>query len=163
MSEVLGALFKYALQALGIAAVVIVLYAALSTNKAQNTISQTTQLQANIQSLYAGSGNFSSLTNEVAVMAKLSPSDMVKNNALTNAWNGTPTVGHDATTGGFFISQPALPNDACAKVATGISSYLSVQINGGTSYGPTTPLAEGTAALECSDDSNTVRFVFGRA
>ena len=163
MSEILGALFKYALQALGIAAVVIVLYAALSTNKAQNTISQTTQLQANIQSLYSGTGNFTSLATDVVVTAKLAPSDMVQNDALINAWNGRVTVGADAASGGFFINQPALPNEACAKVATGITSYLNVQINGGTTYGPASPLDEGVAALACSTDNNTVRFVFGRA
>lgn len=165
MSEILGTLFKYLVAILGVAAVVLICHRVFGANKVQNTIAQVTQTTSHIQTLYNAQNNFTSLTNAVVIAGKLAPSDMVSGTNLVNPWNGSVTFAVDSNTAQYKMTQSGVPNEACAKLATGIPGAISVQINGGTVYNSATnPVEAGAATTACSSDgdSNTLAFVFGR-
>jgi hypothetical protein len=165
MSEILGTLFKYLVAILGVAAVVLILNKTFGANKVQNTIAQVTQTTANIQTLYNAQNNFTSLTNTVVIAGKLAPADMVSGTNLVNPWNGAVAFAVDANAAQYTMTQNGVPNDACAKLATGIPGAISVQINGGTvQNSATNPLDAGAATTACNSnaDTNTLVFVFGR-
>jgi len=166
MSEILGTLFKYLVAILGVAAVVLILNKTFGANKVQNTIAQVTQTTANIQALYNAQNNFTSLNNAVVIAGKLAPTDMVSGKNLVNPWNGAVTFAVDtANAARYKMTQSGVPNDACAKLATGIPGSISVQINSGTVHNSATnPVEAGQATTHCNSttDTNTLAFVFGR-
>lgn len=166
MSEILGSLFSYVIKLLGVAAVVLLLYAVFGADKTNNALSQISQTQSNIQALYVSQPNFSSLSNSVVVNGQLAPKDMIQGTALVNGWNGAVTVAVDGNPAQFSLTENQVPKSACIKLATNVAAYVSLQINGGTAYGTTsgTTIDPGIASTECSagGESNTLKFVFGR-
>lgn len=94
MSEVLGALFKYLLAIIGIAAVVVVLYEALGNNKTSTAVSDITQMQSNIAALYSGTnGTSGGLTSASQLIgAGVVPSSMVSSGTVVDPWGQTDTV-----------------------------------------------------------------------
>jgi hypothetical protein len=159
MSEILGTLFKYLLSLLGVGAVVLILYQVFGANKTQNAISDITQMQANITSLYNGRSNFTTLTTAVAIAAKLAPSDMISGSALTNPWGGVVTPAVNGTlASNFDVTETLVPSDACAKMIVGLPTLVTLKVNGA---GVTLPADAGTAATACAVAANpTMVFTF---
>jgi len=166
MSEILGALFSYVIKLLGVAAVVLLLYAVFGADKTNNALSQISQTQSNIQALYVSQPNFSSLNNSVVINGQLAPSDMIQGNALVNGWNGPVTVAVDSNTSQFSLTETQVPKSACIKLSANVAAYVSLQINGGTAYGTAsgTKIDPGIASTECAagGDNNSLKFVFAR-
>lgn len=157
MSEVLGTLFKYLLAVLGIAAIVLIFYEALGSNKVGTEVSNITTLQANANQLYATNTSNTSLTDAVLIAAGDAPSSMVSGTTLVNPWGGAVTITGQGTT--TTIVDAALPQSACSKEATTVSNYTSITINGGTAL--TSPADPGTVATECvAGSANSITFVF---
>lgn len=157
MSEILGALFKYLVAMLGVAAVVMILYQVFGSNKTQNAISDLTLLQANTQALYNGQSSFTSLTNAVAIAGKLAPTGMISGAALVNPWGGAVTVAVNAAPTQFDITETLVPADACAKIIVGLSSLVGLKVNGAAQV---LPLDAGTTTTACNAVTNTLIFTF---
>lgn len=161
MSEILGALFKYILGALGIAAVGGILYLALGNSKVSQAISDQTALQSLVQGAYTTNPNgFTSLSQDVVIKGRLAPASMIIGGHLTNAWNGTPTVSVDpGNPAQFVVSHPNLPAADCAKFASSQPYSVAISINGAAQ---TVPLDNGSAIGACSGATNTVSFTYAR-
>lgn len=158
MSEILGTLFKYLLGLLAIVAVVVVLYEALSSNKVSTAAADVTTLQSNISQLYGGQTNLASLSNTVVIKAKSAPNSMVDGTNLLDPWAGAVTVQPDTNAGEFDIILAGVPQDACNKLATAVSSYKTVTINGSADTSPADP---GTVATQCTTGGNNqIQFAF---
>ncbi|GBR75225.1 type 4 pilus major pilin [Acidiphilium acidophilum] len=158
MSEILGTLFKYLLGLLAIVAVVVVLYEALSSNKVSTAAADVTTLQSNVAQLYGGTASTASLSDTVVISAKAAPDSMVSGNTLLDPWAGAVTVQPDANPGEFDIILAGIPQSACNKLATAVSSYKSISINGTADSAPVDP---GTVATQCSAGSNNqIQFTF---
>lgn len=159
MSEILGALFKYLVSLLGVAAVVLILYQVFSSNKTQNAISDISLTQANVQSLYNAQSTFNSLTNNVAISGKLVPTSMISGAALINQWGGPVTIAANPGNGTqFMITETSVPADSCAKMIVGIGSIVGLQVN---SVSQTLPLDPGLAVTACNAAvGNTLAFTF---
>lgn len=158
MSEILGVLFKYLVALLGVSAVVMVAYQVFGVNKTQTAISDLTTLQVSAQALYAGQSSFTTLTNTVAIAAKLAPSGMISGTALTNPWGGTVTLAvNGANSSRFDITETLVPTEACAKMASNLTNMVILSINGANQ---TLPIDAGTAATACNAASNTMIFTF---
>ena len=159
MSEILGTLFKYLMMLLGVAAVVFILYETLGSNKTSNAVSQTTQMVSNIQALYAGQNNFSSLGNVISSNpATVVPSAMLNGNTITDPWGGAVTVQTDANPSEFDVILTQVPNKACSSMASSMGSFESLTINGNTL---TPPVDAGTADADCNATTNSMTFVYG--
>lgn len=160
MSEILGALFKYVIQLIGVAAVVGVLYLAFGSSKNTDAISDMHSLATNTQSLYYGQQVFT-VTNAVAITAKLAPSRMINptKTALVNQWGGAITIRANATDPSKFdIQTTKVPNDGCAQMAANTPSLVGLSVNG---QAQTLPVDAGAVAGVCSvSDNNTLIATF---
>lgn len=160
MSEILGTLFKYLVSLLGVSAVVLILYSVFGANKTQSALSDLSLLQTNTQALYNGQNNFTSLTTAVAIAGKLAPAGMISGATLINPWAGVVTI---AVNGGspsqFDVTEPAVPADACAKLATSLSTLVGLKVNGAAQA---VPMEAGAATAACSAAANTLIFTFSR-
>lgn len=157
MSEVMGAFFKYGLAILGVAAVVLYFYFSMAANKVDNAAADISTLQSNISTLYEGQSNMTSLSNSVVISAKAAPSNMIDGTNLLDPWSGSVTVQPDATAGMFDIIVAGVPQRACTKLATVVSSYKTVTINGSADTAPADP---GTVATQCAGSNNQLQFAF---
>lgn len=159
MNEILGTLFANLARLLGIAAVVGILYVVFASNKTTDAITDTTQLQTNVQGLYSGQATFTSLTNAVAIAGKLAPKNMISGSNLVNPWGGAVTVRVNTTNAGRFdvVHAASIPQDACPKLVQSQSSAVGVSING---TAQTLPLDVGTATGACNVAENAVTFTF---
>lgn len=177
MSEILGVLFKYLLALLGIAAVVSVLYEALGSSSVSDAASDIAQMQANVYSLYQGTGNttaFGAASASQLIASGVIPSGMIQNQSSTSS--GTTTNGQVimdpfgqkivAASGTTAHGNPvlgiifaAVPTKACSKlVLAAVQAGASATVNGTTLY-PGTASAV-TAAGACAASTNTVSMEF---
>ncbi|MDR3535214.1 MAG: type 4 pilus major pilin [Acetobacteraceae bacterium] len=160
MSEMLGTLFKYLFAILGIGAVLGVMYSVVGDNKTANAVTQVSQLAANVQQLYAGQNNFTSVTNNALITAKAVPNGMWSGTALiTDPWAGAVTVSvNDNSAAMFDISMAGVPAGNCAKISTSITAYSQLTINGGTVITP--PADAAAITSQCTSTANTIVFTF---
>ena len=163
MGEILGALFRYLVMLIGIAAVVLVLYRTMSSSSVSNEISNLATLQTNLASLYVSSQattGTTSLNNAVAINSGSAPTSMVSGNTLVNQWNKPVTVSGDANYD-IIIQDTGIPQSACAKIVTSTPNYAQVTINGTLLTAPVDP---GTATTACqANDNNSLNFTYTRA
>lgn len=160
MSEILGALFKYMVQLIGVAAVAAVLYLVFGSSKTSDAISDTHSLATETQGLFYGQQAFT-VTNTIAITAKLAPDRMVNaaKTGLVNPWSGAVTIKANTDTSKFDITTTRVPNDACAKMAANTPSMVGLSVNG---TAQSLPVDAGAVALKCNvTDNNTLIFTFG--
>lgn len=156
MSEILGTLFKYLMMLLGVAAVVYILYQVLGSNKISQTVSDITQMQSNVSSLYAGQSSYASLTTAVAITASAVPTDMNPGSGTpTDVWGGPVTLGPDANPQWFDISLGDVPQSDCTKIAGSIGGYKALNSQPG-------PLNPAQVEAACGAGTNTMVFAFGQ-
>lgn len=160
MSEILGALFKYLVALLGVSAVAVILYQTLAADKTQNAISDLTQLETQIKSLYGGQSSFTSVTNAVAISGELAPKTMISGAALVNPWGGTVTVNVNAGSASLFdATETLVPAGSCGRMITAFASAVGLKVNG---TAQTPPMDAGAAVTACNAATNTLIFTFGR-
>lgn len=164
MSEILGTLFKYLLSLLGVAAVVLILYQVMGSNKTQTAVSDIALLQANSQALYNGQSTFTTLTNTVAIAAKLAPSDMISGATLINPWGGAVNILVNATNSSQFdINTISVPPEACAKIAVSFGNVVALKIGAALpGAAQALPVDAGSVAAACNNPSNALTFTFAR-
>ncbi len=162
MSETLGALIKLVLQILGVAAVVLLLFKAFGSSKVSDAITNTTQLQTEIQSFYHGQNSFATLTDAVVINGRLAPDKMINGATLQNPWGnaGSVTVNvNAANVARFDITSTQIPPEACGKfVAAFNTTTLALSING---VAQALPVDVGAAVAACNVAANTVVLTFG--
>lgn len=161
MSEILGTLFKYLVALLAVSAVMLILYQALGSSKASGAISDLAQTAANIQGMYAGQNNFTSLGTVISQNPKsVVASSMIAQDGstLTNPWGGAVIIKPDANSAMFDIGIDQVPDKACISIANSLA-YLNVTINGTTLNAPADA---GAVAAACTATTNTMNFVFGK-
>lgn len=160
MSEILGAMFKYLVAIIGVAAVVGTVYIVFGSNRAQAALSDLSQLQSNTQALYSGQPSFASVTNAVAIAANLAPSSMISGAALVNPWSGAVTINvNAANASNFDITEAAVPADACAKLIVSTPTAVGLKVNG---VAAALPVDAGVATVACNTAANTLIFTFAK-
>ena len=156
MSEILGPLFKYLCQMIGVAAVGLVLWAVFGSSKTSNAISDLSQLQGNIQTLYNTQSTFTTVTTAVALTQ--APARMINGTNLVNPWSGAVTVNVNASDAlKFDVTEAGVPTDACSKMATNTPTAVGLKINGADQ---TLPIDAGTAVTACNTATNTLIFTY---
>lgn len=156
MSEILGTLFKYLGQMIGVAAVGLVLWAVFGSSKTSNAISDLSQLQGNIQTLYSTQATFASVTTAVAV--KLAPTRMINGTNLVNPWSGAVTVNVNASDPlKFDVNEAGVPTDPCSKMASNTPTAVGLSIN---NVAQTLPIDAGVAVQACNGTTNTLIFTY---
>lgn len=159
MRDLIGSLLSAVATLLGIAAVVAIGYNLYSANKSSNGLSDLTSMAGQIQALYSSHPSYSGLSATTVINASLAPSSMISGATLTNPWGGTVTVAVNGSNSSFFdVTEPNVPNDACAKLATGVGNLGALSING-TSV--TLPADPNTVSTNCSTGANSLVFTFG--
>lgn len=162
MSEILGAAFKYLVALLAVVAVMAILYMVLGSNKTSTATSNIAQTAANVQTMYAGSNSFSSLSsvvNDTNGRKKIFPASMLAGTQIKNVWGGDVTlVVNSSNASQFDMTENMVPGKSCASLATSIN-YQAINVNGSTL---TMPVDPGAAAMACNQDQNTVIFTFGK-
>lgn len=164
MSEILGALFKYLVAILAIAAVVVVLYETLSSNKASSAIADITTLQADISQLYSGSNSASlSLTNSditsQLAQSNSAPSSMISGSTLVNPWGGAvkvnvfPAVSPLPASG--TIEFDSVPNNACVKIISSILPSVKIASVNGTNVTSVTNALQACTSPTSSNSSSS--------
>lgn len=156
MSEILGSLFKYLVALIAIAAVVVILHEVFGTNKVSTATQEVTTLQSNINQLYSGYANTTSISNTVAINSGAAPNDMNSGGTLIDPWGGDVTITGNAG-GTDTVSIPQVPQKACTKLVKSISAFVSVSINGSSDSAPVDP---ATVATQCTSGSNKIAFTF---
>ena len=131
----------------------------MQNSKASDAAAELAQMELGIQGLYSAQASFNSLNNSVALDAGTSvvpPNLNDGSGGIVNEWGGAiKLLGNGAT---FTISEAAVPQSACAILATKASNPISVTVNG-TSI--SAPVDAGTVAADCSSASNNLVFTFG--
>lgn len=161
MSEILGSLFKYFMAALAIVAVVAIFSKTMSSDKASQAISDTTQLAANIRSTFSANANgYANLTTARAASGQLAPEAMIVGVTLTNPWNGAvTTTPNGANNFRFDLQHTQVPAGDCAKLASSQTGLAAVSINGAPLA---VPVDSGLAITACNAAANTVLFTYNR-
>lgn len=159
MRDLIGSLLSAIATLLGIAAVVALGYNLYSSNKSSNALADLTSMGGNIQALYSSHPSYTGLSATVVINSSLAPSQMVSGTSLVNPWGGTVTVAANSSNSALFdVTEPSVPADACAKMATGVGNLAALSIN---STSVTVPVDPATAASNCSSSSNSLVFTFG--
>lgn len=160
MSEILGALFKYVMMVLGVAAVGAVGYQVMYSNKTSRGLSDLTTMQNNISSHYDMQSSFATLTNTAVINGGWAPPTMVSGGALVNPWGGTVTVAVNSGNSTLYdVTETKVSTDACTTMLTGLSNAVAISVNGAAQ---TLPVDPASAALACKGASNTVLITSGR-
>ena len=159
MRDIVGSLWGILIGLLLLGAVVAVGVRAMNNNKISNALTDITQIQASIQTVYGQAGSYGTLTNAVALnVPNLVPDDWNVAGAITDQWSGAVTLVVDPNTASRFdITLGNLPAEACVKLATSVKALLVTLPTGGAQSMPVDP---GTAATDCAAGGN-VTFVFG--
>lgn len=146
MSEILGTLFKYLLALLAIAAVVVVLYEALSSGKVSETVSDITTLRANITQL-ASASDGGSITPVQLINAGAVPANMVNGKNIYDPWGGALN---------FIPSEPGMvgiqllnvPTKACIKLVMALAPAMQeIDISSNPVSGSGGSISQGPVTL----------------
>ncbi|WP_212803920.1 type 4 pilus major pilin, partial [Acinetobacter baumannii] len=74
-------------------------------------------LNAGIKNLYAGSANYTGLSVDAVIKAKLVPEDLVDEGQIWDSWNANVLI-EPYYDGSFYIGFENVSVDACAKFVT---------------------------------------------
>lgn len=159
MSEILGTLFKYLAQIMGVAAVVGIGFLVFGNAKSSNAVSQVNQLAMNTQALYQGQNSFATITVAGAINGRLAPNEMINGNALRCPWTGcTATIAPNANPTMFDITLVGVPADGCNKLGTSMPQAAQMSVNAAA---VPIPADAGNVLAACnSAANNTMVFTF---
>jgi hypothetical protein len=165
MSDLIAFIYKNAaafiLAAAAVAAGVIIMVVADMTNFTADLA----ETVANLNSLYHGYPDFSSMSNQVAY--NNSPSSMHgTGNTLITPWNGTVTFSVDANPSMYDIAVTNIPDSQCSKTATALGSGVqSVSVNGTAFTSSANGVDPGEIEGACGSTgtgTNSVTYVIGK-
>lgn len=140
---------------------------------ANNTNTQNSASVAQVQTIYT-KGNYSTLSNTIAIQADVFPEDMVDGNNVINQWGGAVTIQGSLSDGTpnatnlaryISITHEAVPSDVCKKlVPASASNFGTVLIEGDIVFDrlSTTKVdfSEGSIVAACdATDPVTITFV----
>ena len=158
---------------------------AMAKYKANKLMDQVSTLAANIKTLFAATGSYNGLENNVrAFNLGLIPEEMTKNctvangqitsgTCVKNGMNGAVTIApatNSVAGDSFSIKFEKLTKDACVAMMTadwgGAAGFRSIKANVGDPYTPATLASTGvytaakTACVADTDDGYEVTWVF---
>ncbi|RME37318.1 MAG: hypothetical protein D6788_09725, partial [Planctomycetota bacterium] len=130
----------------------------MDSSKTSQAKTQIQTLMSGVRSLYAATGNYSSVSNSVVISAGIPPENMITSSTtLTSPWGGAVTVSGAAST--FTVSYANVPQDACVDLlSSGVlnnSNVISVTVGSTTLTNSSDPAAAVTA---CSAAANNMVF-----
>jgi hypothetical protein len=162
MSELVATMIKYLAVALAVAAAFALGYEALKSGNSANHASDLGTMSASIDQLYNAQPSFASLTTAVA--EKYAPARMKgTGTTLVNPWGGAVTFAPDANPVYYDATTEGVPDSECPKLATALSGYESITING-TNFVAASGIDAGAVALACGTPGtgvNTIEYTFG--
>lgn len=156
MSEILGTMFAKVVALMSLGVVLAGLYQVLAVNKSADAIAQVGTFTGNVEGIYGGQNDYTSLTQAVAL--KLAPDTMVKSGALINPYGGAVTVNVNASNvAAYDVNSASFPSKGCAQMIKGFTSLVGVKVNGAVLA---LPIDAGAAALACGNASNDLVLTF---
>lgn len=159
MRDLIGGLFAALVTIIGIVALIALYNNVTSSNKSSQALTDLTSMVGSVQATYISHPSYTNLSSTVVINGKLAPATMISGTTLINPWGGVVTVAANAANSSFFdVTEPSVPNDACAKMATAISNLGALTI-GGTSV--TLPADPSVVTSSCTGNANSLVFTFG--
>jgi hypothetical protein len=133
---------------------------ASTQNSASLAISNASALAQNLQNAYGVVGNFSTVTDSLAISNGQVPTGMANGDTISDGWGGSVTVQPDPNNSAELDEVwTSVPQADCAQFAGGVATALSVSINGSGAL--TQPIDPSVSATNCTaDNNNTITFVF---
>jgi len=129
---------------------------AFSSYKLMTAQRDIAMMKMHVQSLYAGSSDYTGLSNTVGISAGVFPSDMIKGATVKNAWGGQVTLAPGTDVTQFTISYSEIPQDVCLKIAQLGDDWASIAVNGVDVMAAANRISATAGA--CQDGANTVVF-----
>lgn len=116
-----------------------------ATSRANLESQHLSVLSTEIKNLYASAKSFSTLSNAVALNAKIIPDDMrVDGVAIKNVWEGDVIIETSPTPNKYQITYGMVPAAECAKIATGVAvNFMALTIGGAGIFNRSDPGASG--------------------
>lgn len=148
----------------------VALHTMSSNSDKQNSnqmISDVSGLMSNIQNAYASSsGGYADLSTEIAIQAKLVPTDLRLStdgsSVLNQFQNGTVEVDPSETGDAFTITYSSVPSAVCntAVAALAGSGFNKIEVGGTTVYDISAGIAFNPTTLSsaCDNASNSIVF-----
>jgi hypothetical protein len=163
MSEMIATALSWAWKLVAVAAVVGLFWLISTPSKTSNAVSDLTQLNSNISTMYNAQSTYSSITEAVAY--KAAPATMQAGATLVNPWGGAVNVTADTNPQQYDVVYSGVPDNACTGFASSLSGYVSMQIGSATAYTATNKYDAGTGSAACGADGsglNTFTLIFGK-
>lgn len=159
MNDLIAKIIAVVLTLLALAGVIALFNSASNSSKTTQALTDLTAMTGSVQALYVSHPSYANITAAVVANGKLAPSTMISGSTLVNPWGGTVTVAVNASNSSFFdVTQPSVPNVACATLATALGNLGALSINGTAA---TLPVDPATATASCNAGSNTLVMTFG--
>jgi type II secretory pathway pseudopilin PulG len=144
---------------------------AMTKFKINKTVSQVSQIAANVRTLYSSQGSYSGLNGYIVQKAKLAPDEVFTSGkysgVMINAFGGGLSVGPLYSGTMFEIEIASLPEDACMELATldwgaaTSSGLYSMGLNSGSYiYASNMPMQVSVAASKCNGNYNWIDLIF---
>lgn len=150
MIETLGSLLIMAVMIVG---AVILIRMAMDSSKLSDAQKSLTAMSIQIRGQFSGVGDFTGLSNALAIKAGLVPPRILRGNSILSPWGGAITLaaGTNAT---FTMTWGGLSDQVCIAMATYQPDlWQSISING---TALTTATAISQANTLCTGNANTV-------
>ena len=139
-----------------------------ASNRAQTESSNITTIISGVKSLYASTGDYTDVTTDTVIAAKVFPATMVKEGVTDH---GTSSFGTDVTVlpgtsagaddNAFAVHYQSVPADVCQRLATGVgANFQDVRVGGSTVFSATTKKIDPAATVTaCKADNVAMDFV----
>lgn len=159
MREMLGTIIAWLLGLLALGTLVMMYSTASSSSKTNQALTDLSSMVSSIQALYYSHPSYSTISSTVAINGGLAPKSMINGTALNNPWGGTVTLAvNSSNTARFDVTEPNVPSEACAKLATAVGNMEALAINGTSVSLPTDP---ATVTTTCNNTTNSMVLTFG--
>ena len=90
---------------------------AFSSSKLGDTEQNLLSMRMQVQQMFAGSADYASLDNSLALNAGLVPKAFIKGSSLKNPFGGDITLAPDSSNAAFTIELTNIPKEECSKLA----------------------------------------------
>jgi hypothetical protein len=130
---------------------------AFSSSKLGDTEQNLLTMRMQIQQLFSGNSDYSSLDNDLALNAGVVPKAFIKGTSIKNPFGGDITLTPVSSDAAFSIELTNIPQDECSKLAKFQSdAWLSIDINGNEVDKSSSTLVSDIVSY-CTD-SNSITF-----
>lgn len=130
LPESIGTLLFYLIMFAGVVAAIFVLFSGSKVTQMEQGL---TQMNMQIQGLYANASSYSGINNDFVIKAGAAPAAMTKGSSLVSPWGGNITVAPGQDNSTFTIKIDSIKRADCTKLAVyQLSLWTEVAVNGST-------------------------------